>query len=99
MTVGDVFCCVVGSCAETGGGAMCSSTDMQCCDDPKCGSDQQCDECDSHRDRSQLPVSKTNEDPSMVDLEKWACSKEGCQAIQQYVRRLGVPIILIITLT
>lgn len=51
---------------------------VECCADPKCeGRKEECCEEDHHGEC---------QDCGIGELEKWACSKEDCHAIQEYVR-------------
>jgi hypothetical protein len=70
-------------CDET----HCPSGDVvECCEDPSCSQGAVCEDegChDSHTTEDFVDGTVSAE--SMRELEKWACSKEGCHAIQQYV--------------
>lgn len=59
----------------------CEGAEVECCEDPAC--DQvvdTCQDCDH-------PLAKAGESQEEADkaLTEWMCSKEGCEAIEQYV--------------
>lgn len=70
-------------CDET----QCSAGDVvECCDDPGCSQGAVCEDEGCHEPHtSQSLGGFDNSAQSMKELEEWACSKEGCHAIQQYV--------------
>jgi len=70
-------------CDET----ICSSGDVvECCNDPGCSQGAVCEDEGCHDPHlSQHLGGFDHSAQSMKELEEWACSKEGCHAIQQYV--------------
>jgi len=66
---------------------QCSSADVvECCNDPGCSQGAVCEDEGCHDPHpSQHIGGFDNSAQSMRELEEWACSKEGCHAIQQYV--------------
>lgn len=78
-------CCDETHCTDADG--------LECCTDPAC---QQTEEiCEEEGCRFPHNPNAAPGDPdsaeSMRELERWACSKEGCHAIQQYVSSESVP--------
>jgi hypothetical protein len=78
-------------CDET----QCSAGDVvECCNDPGCSEGAVCEDegChDIHAPHApQLLGGFDNSAQSIRELEEWACSKEGCHAIQQYVSSRSV---------
>ena len=86
----DFICCDAEHSASTSVPASVTAEgmDMYCCTDDFCDgeakrcADPQC------KDRKEECCEESNRDCSdcgVGELEKWACTKEGCNAIQQYV--------------
>lgn len=71
-------CCDEAHCADVGG--------LECCTDPSCQPEATCEEqgCRFPHNPDAAPGDPDSAE-SMRELERWACSKEGCHAIQQYV--------------
>lgn len=70
-------------CDET----ICSSGDVvECCNDPGCSQGAVCEDEGCHEPHTSQHLGGFDHSAqSMKELEEWACSKEGCHAIQQYV--------------
>jgi hypothetical protein len=70
-------------CDET----QCSAGDVvECCDDPGCSEGAVCEDEGCHDPHTSQHLGGFDHSAqSMKELEEWACSKEGCHAIQQYV--------------
>jgi hypothetical protein len=71
-------CCDETHCADVDG--------LECCTDPACQQGAICedDTCRFPHNPDAAPGDPDSAE-SMRELERWACSKEGCHAIQQYV--------------
>ena len=88
-----------GSCEDTCASVTCDGTQcgaVEYCEDQQCPGEE-CVDCESIacvecEDATGIENCKGEEvsgvGTSQKDLADWACEKEGCQAIQQYVRVL-----------
>lgn len=65
---------------------QCPDTEVECCTDPGCQEGAICEDegCHFPHNPNAQPGDPDSAE-SMRELERWACSKEGCHAIQQYV--------------
>ena len=59
---------------------------VECCVDPGCGPTVPCNGHHGHDNTHQH--GNGGDCTGLEELEAWACTKEGCHAIQQYVRDL-----------
>jgi hypothetical protein len=68
-------------------GNQCSSDDVvECCTDPACNQGAVCEDEGCHDPHAAAPLPEGfDSDENMQALEKWAHTKEGSHAIQQYV--------------
>jgi hypothetical protein len=74
----DVYCCSDEYCDESE-----HKDESVCCEDPDCEGDEIVTCCDEVHEG---PVQGVKGSEVMdKELQDWACSKEGCHAIQQYV--------------
>lgn len=75
-------------CDET----HCSDGDLvECCTDPACQEGAICEDegCHFPHNPNAAPGDPDSAE-SMRELERWACSQEGCHAIQQYVSSMSL---------
>lgn len=77
-------CCDEAHCSDAGA--------VECCTDPACQEGATCEDegCRFPHNPIALPGDPDSAE-SMRELERWACSKEGCHAIQQYVSSCSSP--------
>ena len=78
VTARSSTCCDDTHCTDPDG--------LECCTDPACQEGAICEEegCRFPHNPDAAPGDPDSAE-SMRELERWACSKEGCHAIQQYV--------------
>jgi len=82
------ICCDAEHSASTSVPAPNDGMDMYCCADDQCEGGVECcadPKCDGRKEECCEESHAGCSDRGVGELEEWACTKEGCHAIQQYV--------------